>query len=903
MPGMRAHAFALPAFATLWLGAFPHASGGEPVRLAVSLLQADGAAIQLRLRTSSDTKPEIGVAASSTAASNRLALTWAGTVVLDRPLPTLPPGEYAPLQALALDTDARQSTLALQLGLPMRAQLRRVGDSWVLRLEPENVPAAPRAGNGPAAPELLLLDVSINGRPLANVVLVQRMPDGALLLPSGAWLEARLAPPSQVLAMSDGTPAHAITALPGASYTIDTKALSLAISVPAAAFAQSRLDSSAPPPLALERRQPGAALNYDLSLDGGSGVPVTGSALLEARAFGRFGNLVSSGLVHGGGNRHGAERLDTFWRYDLPGRLESVVIGDTVGTGGGWSRPVRFGGLRWGRDFSMRPGFVTVPQLTMSGEAALPSTVDVLVNNARRISQPVPPGPFELSGVPVVTGAGEISMVVRDLLGHEILVRQSYYSSPRLLARGLTDFSLETGRLRYGYGQDSRYGGSFAAATWRAGLTQELTGEVRAEAEADRRAFGIEVAGLLGAWGVARVALAGSSDTLLGADERGHLVQLGIERSSSGGGGALQYEHASAGFAPFGEPATAAAVAGRARSRLLASVGAPLWGWLSGGVSYVRQTRWDGDRVELASLSLSMPVGRGASMNVAFNKRLDDDRAWRGAINLSLPLADGLHASSRIDGGTEGQAAAMLRVSRAPPAGPGLGWSVDASTQESQRARGALQYNSSYGEWMADVAAGASGNIAARLGARGSLGLLAGLPFASRPIGLGSFAVVEVEGMAGVPVKRSNQVVAETNGRGLAFVPGLLPWQANQLEIDPVSLPLDASIANVVQMVTPYAGNGSFVKFAVRRSRQALLVVQQSDGRPVPVGATARLLPDGPEFMAGLRGEIWLTDLAAGIQQVEIRWPGGGCRLDLPVPSGELTPERIGPLACGKEPR
>jgi outer membrane usher protein len=108
----------------------------------------------------------------------------------------------------------------------------------------------------------------------------------------------------------------------------------------------------------------------------------------------------------------------------------------------------------------MRPGFVTMPQLTLAGEAALPSTVEVLVNNARRVSQQVQPGPFELTNVPVITGAGELNRVVRDLLGRETIVQQSYYASPRLLAPGLADFSFEAGWLRTGYGQDGTTGGA-----------------------------------------------------------------------------------------------------------------------------------------------------------------------------------------------------------------------------------------------------------------------------------------------------------------------------------------------------------------------------------------------------------------------------------------------------------
>jgi outer membrane usher protein len=160
-------------------------------------------------------------------------------------------------------------------------------------------------------------------------------------------------------------------------------------------------------------------------------------------------------------------------------------------------------------------------------------------------------------------------------------------------------------------------------------------------------------------------------------------------------------------------------------------------------------------------------------------------------------------------------------------------------------------------------------------------------------------AVVKVNGIEGVPVKRSNQVVAITDARGLAFVPGLLPWQKNVIEIDPVELPLDAEVDNTTQNVTPYPRSGMVVDFAVRRTHQALLVLRQRDGMPVPVGARVRLVPAGTEFISGRRGEVWLTDLAENQQRLQVYWPGGGCTLELAVPaSPDGAPSKIGPLAC-----
>lgn len=906
----------LKALAALWLGVLPlvWATPVPATQLLVSLLQPKGDAVQLRVRTSAGVEPVLNWTGTAMPTPYRLDLTWNDTnVTLERPLPALPSEGTALLQSIVLRSAPGQSRLELQLSGAVRPHLLRVGDSWVLRLEPvakagpTEVPwplAAPARVNAPLpqarrpGPEFLLVDVSINGQRLQDVVRTEQLPGGPLLLPAAAWNEARLVPLAQAAALSDGTPGYALDAVPGATYRINRQDLSLEINAPATAFVGSALglqDSVAVPP---PRPQPGMMLNYDVSLTQSGGSSSAG-ATLEAVAFNRFGNIVTSALISHTGNENSAARLDTYWRYDLPHRMETLVVGDTVGVGGGWSRPVRYGGIRWGRDFGMRPGFVTLPQISVAGEAALPSTVDVLVNNARRLSQPVQPGPFDLTNVPIVTGAGEISLVVRDLLGRETVVRQNYYASRLLLAAGLTDFSFEAGWLRTGFGRDNAYGDGFGAGTWRQGLTNRLTGELRLELQRERRAAGIELSGLLGAWAVAHVGLAASSGHTQGQHESGGLAQAGIERSTPQGGAALQYERASRRFAPFGEASGPTAVSQRARDRWLFSMGGSLWKAVSGGVSYVRQTRWDDDQVQMLGLSLSLPVWQRASMSVSVNKRLDGDYGWIGVASISLPLDNGIQTAGRMERGTDGHVSGAVSAMRNPPAGPGLGWRVEAASTESQRAQASLQYNTSHAEWALDAVTDARGQVATREGGRGTLGWLNGMAFASRPVGQGSVAVVKVSGIAGVPVMRGNQMVAETDARGLAFLPGLLPWQKNVIEIDPVNLPLDVEMAGTSQEVTPYPGSGVLVDFALRRSRQALLVLRQRDGAPVPVGARVRLLPAGPEFISGLRGEVWLTGLAETLQRARVSWLTGSCTLELAVPaSPDGAPGKIGPLTC-----
>jgi outer membrane usher protein len=352
-------------------------------------------------------------------------------------------------------------------------------------------PRSPPAAREPARAETLLLDVIVNGQRLRDVVQADRLAGGHVALPREAWLEARLKPPQAAVSLSGGAEGFELDAVPGLAYTVDRRRQVLDVTAPPQAFIPQAIDADDATAAAPTRPQPGILLNYDVVAGAQAGTPLSGGANLEGIFFNEWGSLAASVLAASNDGRRRVRRLDTFWQMDLPQRMETLVVGDTIGSAGAWSRPVRFGGLRWGRDFTLRPGFVTVPQPSMAGSAALASTVEVLVDNQQRLRRGVPPGPFELRDIPVATGAGELNLVVRDLLGRETVVRQSYYASPRLLARGLDDYSLEAGWLRTGYGGDSdRYGDAFAAATLRRGLSAAVTGEVRVELQRERRAAG-----------------------------------------------------------------------------------------------------------------------------------------------------------------------------------------------------------------------------------------------------------------------------------------------------------------------------------------------------------------------------------------------------------------------------
>ena len=353
----------------------------------------------------------------------------------------------------------------------------------------------------------------------------------------------------------------------------------------------------------------------------------------------------------------------------------------------------------------------------------------------------------------------------------------------------------------------------------------------------------------------------------------------------------MQWEHFDAGFRQFGDLGSET----RPRDRMQVQTGLSL-ARMALGLSYTSQTTWEGDNFRLLAMNIGTPIFNNLFLSVYANKRLGPDGGWGVGLSLLMPLEKQrtVVATSSRDSG--GRPTSAVQASQSPPVGPGWGWRVRASDQARQQAQAGAVLNTGVGQFVAEANAG-NGSNAIRLGASGSVGWLAGLPFATRRIDHDAFAVVRVADLQGVPVYRSNQVVATTNSKGLALVTGLRPYQRNQLSLDPDELPFNLQIEGVEEIVTPYARSGVFVDFPVRRMRNALVVIVQPDGAPVPAGTLVTVLPGTEPFVVGKRGEAYLMDLSDS-NHLRVDWKGGACELIVVLDPAAATEPQIGPLTC-----
>lgn len=739
----------------------------------------------------------------------------------------------------------------------------------------------------PAAADTLLLAVSINGLARAEAVVL-RLADGGLAVAARDLRAWRLPVPTGGALQVDGEAYVRLADLAGVAYRVDEASQTLLLEAPAAAFDPYAMAWGEGRGVALTPTAPGGFFNYDLSWQRDDG-HASGGGLFELGLFNAWGSGTATGLWQRGGEGPGWLRLDTTWNIDMPERMQSLRLGDAIGRGGGWGRSVRFGGVQWATNFATQPGFVAFPLPGLRGEAVLPSTLDVYLDNTRLLRATVPQGPFDLSSVPAVTGGGELQLVVRDLLGRQQVITQPYYASPQLLRPGLHDFSWDLGLVREDYGLASnRYGRAMLVGSDRLGVTPTFTRELRAELLADQQTVGAGGAWLLPALGDVQLGTLSLAAALShGPDGAGHLLALGTERQVRQGiGYSLEAEYASRDFTRLGQPEGE-----RPRLSLAARLSLPVAG--SGlGLGYVHRTTWQGDEQRLATASYSVGLGRYGHLGFNALQDLSGDAGlnlgliWSVALDRQTSLAADLNRQ-------DGRWRETATLQRNPPAGNGIGYRLQVGADRRYRAGATVQ--AERGVLTAEAAAN-DGREAYRAGLSGGVASAAGGLFQGRRID-DSFAVVRVADYGGVRVFRDNHEVTATDAHGLALVSRLRAYQANPIGIEQADLPIDAEVDALQVKVAPGLRSGVVVDFPVRVSRGASFRLVDEAGRDLPPGAVVRIAGDAKEFPVGFGGQVFVSGLAAANRLVA-EWHGRRCEFEL-VLAGEAEPlPDLGTLSC-----
>ncbi|HZX31655.1 MAG TPA: fimbria/pilus outer membrane usher protein, partial [Rhodocyclaceae bacterium] len=424
------------------------------------------------------------------------------------------------------------------------------------------------------------------------------------------------------------------------------------------------------------------------------------------------------------------------------------------------------------------------------------------------------------------------------------------------------------------------------AGTHRLGLTDQLTGEARAELLKDQQTLGVGGSFL---WPLVGI-LSGAVAVSRSPQGDGAMASVGLERQSRPIGFGFQTQVNTPAFTQLG------ALPPRYQPRQLTVARANYAAGGAGSVfaSYVHQANRAQPDVEIATVGYTVSITQDAFLSVSAMRSIKGEPVRSVGITLTYSLGPRTSASAGSIS-QRGDTAPTVTVQHSPPLGAGMGYRLSSTGGRHPHSEAGLALQMDYGTYTLEGAQTERGS-AFRVGASGGVAVLGGQLRLARRLDE-SFALVKVGDYPGVPVYRDNQPVATTDADGFALVGPLRPYQKNNISIRQDALPLDAQVGTLNLGVTPVRRSGTVVEFPVKAARGALLKIFLEDGRPLPAGALVGMDGREEEFPVALRGEAYVTGLDAS-NALWASWKGQRCRLDVAIPKDAGPLPVIGPLVC-----
>lgn len=739
----------------------------------------------------------------------------------------------------------------------------------------------------------LYLDLLVNQMPRAELVAVQQRA-GHLYVASDVLRAAGVTLP--------GNPQGevALDEVAGLHSDYDSQNQRLLLQVPPAWLPDQQVGNRSLYPASEARSSFGALFNYDAYLndtdDGGTYL----AAWNELRVFDGWGTFSTTGQWRQSFNgapdadtREGFLRYDSTWQYTDEQRLLTYEAGDFVTGALPWTSSVRVGGLQLSRDFAARPDLVTYPLPAFAGEAAVPTSLDLFINGYKSSTTELQPGPYTLTNVPFINGAGEAVVVTTDALGRQVSTTLPFYVTSSLLQKGLSDFSVAAGSLRRDYGvRDFGYGPGVASGSLRYGLSDAFTLESHLETAESMLLGGLGGTLRLGNFGVLNGALAQSRFD----GEKGHQTALGYQYNSQRIGFSYQRLQRHGDYADLSRVDTPDLQLSESSEQVTLSLNLDRYG--SVGAGYFDVRAGDGSRTRLINLSWSKPLWGASSLYLSANREVGDS-AWAVQAQLVIPFDfNGGTLAVSAERSKDGEDLQRVNYSRAVPVGGGVGYNLGYATGGARDAyrQADVTWRLQSVQLQAGVY-GSSGEMTRWADASGSLVWMDAGVFAANRID-DAFVVVSTNGYGDVPVSYENQVVGRTDAKGHLLVPYSSGYYRGKYQIDPMDLPPDVLAPQVEQRVAVRRGSGYLLEFPLHRVLAASIELVDGQGEPLKLGSKVLHEESGGQAVVGWDGLVYLENLSPHNRlQVDVV-DAGRCSVEFDLPHEEGSIPLIGPLPC-----
>lgn len=621
----------------------------------------------------------------------------------------------------------------------------------------------------------------------------------------------------------------------------------------------------------------GVLNNYDLYIyrphQGGS----TNSLFAEQRFFSPLGVLKNSGVYvknqykridkQTSFNNDGYHRYDTTWQFDYPKSATSFLLGDIItGNKTTWGSSVRLGGFQVQKNYSTRPDLITYPLPQFKGQAALPSTVDLIINGQKASSNEVQTGPFILNNVPFINGQGEAVVVTTDAVGRQVSTTVPFYISNSLLKPGLLDYSLSLGKIREDYGIKNFSYGDFASAfDARYGVSDWLTVEGRSELSSDLQLVGLGSIVKLSNLGVLSTSVTQSwADKSVAQDKfkdiDGKQYTIGYSYNKKRFGFSIIHNQRDDEYADLSRLQYSDLISVNSNKSTTANTYFATKKSGTFGVGYI-DTNANGFENQFLNLSWAPVLPSYMSgMTVSLTANHDfKENEWSGAFQLSIPFFNrrstvntGYSFNPHGDNG-------YANFNHSVPSEGGFGFDLTRRYYEngSDHNQARVNYRNHY--INTDVGLTGHNDYNYWFGLSGSVVYMSGGLFAANRLGE-SFALIDTNQIPDVLVRYENSLIGRSNKNGHIFVPSVTPYYSGKYSIDPIDLPSNITITQVEQRNAAKRGSGILINFPVKQSITANVYLIQSDGKPLPVGAVVHRQEQESSYV-GMDGIAYLENL------------------------------------------
>ena len=535
--------------------------------------------------------------------------------------------------------------------------------------------------------------------------------------------------------------------------------------------------------------------------------------------FGEAGYSLNGGLLYSSFFRSpSGELVRDLTNYTLndPVNLTTLTAGDTFvqsNTPLGGSAPIA--GINYSSDFGLNPYFISSPSFNIGGAVTTPSVAQVYINGQLSRQINLQPGEFNLQNLPIVTGSGNVKVLIKNAFGQVQQLSYPYYYSSQLLAKGLEKFSYNLGFVREGLGTSSFDYGPLAFSVFREkGLSDSLTAGFQLQGEPGMISGGPVI--------TAATPIGQITASLAGSQSQGFFG----EGASFG----YEYQGKKIGFNYFAEFQSShysnLGLSPNFERPILQQTGSFSFpaGFLGSLTLQYLSSRFPGNsRSDSLSLldTLTLPGGLGLFFQATHFNSTSSGSENEVQIGLNYGFGSESTANLSIDT-KKGETTRSLELQKSLPQGVGYGYNLQDS-QDLQSSRtgagndftGELDYQSPIGLYELNEAE-QGGHSSTNLTVSGGIVGIGGKFYASRTIEQG-FALVEVPGVKGVRVYSQNQLIGITNAKGELLIPEMLPYYGNKISIAQKDIPLNYEVRVTEITVAPTDRGGALIVFPVYR--------------------------------------------------------------------------------------